>query len=461
MVETKKGIMGKFHNLLNKRYESLDPSFEIDRAVYYKEDGVVEIFLTPKYRKYIKGIEVTVRDYNLRDLVKKLKKINGQFKLSYSIDPEKNYKFSFYSMGKDGKFSRIDYDVEDIKKKMAIVSSEATNVTVAEGSGKSGKKEKVKSNSAPAPVFIPVKRSWPTSSQYSQSLQNPGFSLSKNYEELKGIAFEKNQNVKYSSIIQGAGNFGVVFKYNSTAGDFALKCFTRGSPNIQLRYYEVSKKINDSKIPFLLDFKFYENALRVTQRPKEYFPAVTMRWIEGKTLHNYIKENLSNPAIFKSLGNKFVSSIREMQNNSMAHGDLSCDNILIDVNANLKLIDYDGMYVPALRQLGSEELGHESFQHPKRGRYYGEKLDNFSVLIIYTSLMAISKNPSFWKFNGDDPDKLLFDINDFESPGHSKVFKQLQSESPGLKKLSKMIIDFLNQTPDWPGFDPSNLVKMK
>ena len=461
MVETRKGIRGRIRNLMIKKYESFDPSFEIHEVEYNKDEGILTVFVTPKYRKYIKNMEVTIRDYKMRDRVVKLKRVKDDFKLSYKLSTEKMYSFSFYSIARDGKFTRSDYDMDKLKENMKIIGIEVNHVSGENESVKTVTTDQVASPTASGPVFSPVKRSWPTSSQYAQSLQNPNFCISKSYDELKGIAFEKNQNVKYSSIIQGAGNFGVVFKYRSIDGDFALKCFTRGSPNIQLRYFEVSKKINESKIPFLLDFKFYQDALRVTQRPKEYFPAVTMKWIEGKTLHNFIKENLANHEMFKAIGNNLVNCIKEMQDNFIAHGDLSCDNILIDTGNNVKLIDYDGMFVPALKKLGSEELGHESFQHPRRGKYYGEKLDNFSILIIYTSLIALSKNPKLWKYNGDDPDKLLFDITDFESPDRSKAFRDVQSESPKLKKLVKLINEYLGQAPDWSGFDPAALLRMR
>ncbi|MCL4320505.1 protein kinase domain-containing protein [Cuniculiplasma divulgatum] len=461
MVESRKGIRERIHNIRIKKYESYEPSIEIREVEYNKDDGTLNVFVTPKHRKYIKSMEVTIRDYKLRDRVVKLKKIRDEFRLSYRLDNEKKYSFSFYSIAKDGKFTRMDIDMEKLKENMRIIGIEESHAPEENQSINNVVKEKTLSSMSTGSIFTPVKRSWPTSSQYAQSLQNPNFSLSKNYDELKGITFEKNQNVKYSSIIQGAGNFGVVFKYRSNAGDFALKCFTRGSPNIQLRYYEVSKKINDSQISFLLDFKFYQDALRVTQRPKEYFPAVTMKWIEGKTLHTFIKENLANHETFKAIGNNLVNCITEMQNNFIAHGDLSCDNILIDTGNNVKLIDYDGMFVPALKKLGSEELGHESFQHPRRGKYYGERLDNFSILIIYTSLIALSKNPKLWKYNGDDPDKLLFDITDFESPDRSKALRDVQSESPKLKKLVKLINEYLGQPPDWSGFDPSTLLRMR
>ncbi|MHB1440308.1 MAG: protein kinase domain-containing protein [Cuniculiplasma sp.] len=459
MSVEKNGFMERIRSYFNKKYVNFEPTFGDINANYYTEEKQIKVWIKPKFPNYIKQIEVTLRDYKLRDRIYKFKKNGGDFYLSIPLDLGKKYIFSIYSIGKDGKFDRVDYTLDQLNPKVInedeqIMKSSGPEVSQAE-------KGNSPSTATISSQFIPVRRSWPSSSQYAQALQNPTFSLSKQNEQLSGISFVKNENVKYGSIIQGAGNFGVVFKFNKSDKFYALKCFTRGSPNIQLRYYEISKKISLAKVPFLVDFKYYESALRVMQKPKEFFPVISMEWLDGKTLHSYIIDNLKNPESFKIVGKNLVSQIKELQQNSIAHGDLSCDNILIDSSRKAWLIDYDGMYVPSLKFLGSEELGHESFQHPRRGRYYGEKLDNFSILIIYTSLMALAKNPKLWKFNGNDPDKLLFEISDFQAPQKSAVFKSLISEGGKVKRLANLIMEFLHESPDWSRFDPDQLIKMK
>ena len=42
----------------------------------------------------------------------------------------------------------------------------------------------------------------------------------------------------------------------------------------------------------------------------------------------------------------------------------------------IKLIDYDGMFVPEIESLGASEIGHVNFQHPQRDKkYFSTNLD--------------------------------------------------------------------------------------
>jgi hypothetical protein len=71
----------------------------------------------------------------------------------------------------------------------------------------------------------------------------------------------------------------------------------------------------------------------------------------------------------------------------MAHADLQHGNVLLVPTGNalaLRLIDYDGMYVPALAGQRSGELGHPAYQHPQRLREgtYNAEVDRFSHLAI-------------------------------------------------------------------------------
>jgi hypothetical protein len=75
----------------------------------------------------------------------------------------------------------------------------------------------------------------------------------------------------------------------------------------------------------------------------------------------------------------------------------------------LKLVDYDGMYVPALQRLAlpNAACGMYRYQHPQRenSRYFGPESDNFSNLLIYASLLALSHDPSLRE--EDDTDSII------------------------------------------------------
>jgi hypothetical protein len=97
------------------------------------------------------------------------------------------------------------------------------------------------------------------------------------------------------------------------------------------------------------------------------------------------------------------------------------------VDGQLRLIDYDGMFVPALWGEGSHEVGHPNYQHPLRtGSDFGPYLDNFSAWVIYVSLIALAADPGLWKQFGGGDESLLFRREDFEEPEPSDVFHALE-----------------------------------
>ena len=79
----------------------------------------------------------------------------------------------------------------------------------------------------------------------------------------------------------------------------------------------------------------------------------------------------------------------------MAHADLQHGNVLlVPARANgslsLKLIDYDGMWVPALANKKSGEVGHPAYQHPQRLREntYSAEVDRVPLLVVACALRA-------------------------------------------------------------------------
>src|SRR5438045_3227891 len=106
-----------------------------------------------------------------------------------------------------------------------------------------------------------------------------------------------------------------------------------------------------------------------------------MEWVDGLNLNYFIEDNLGQPGAMNRMADRFCTLIENLKSNGIAHGDLQHGNILI-VDGDYKLVDYDGMYVSALRGFGSNELGHRNYQHPARTRDdFGDYLDNFSAWV--------------------------------------------------------------------------------
>jgi serine/threonine protein kinase len=301
-------------------------------------------------------------------------------------------------------------------------------------------------------------RIWPLSSAYAQALQNIEYSISKKYQDLRQGKLDLNPNVKRPSFIFGSGNFGTVFRMNFDGKKSALKCFTRAAPDLAERYFYISWYLSQVKLPFLMNFRYYTEAVRTLQKPNEYFPVLLMDWSEGMPLNTFISINLKNTKIMTSLANNFLRASIEMQKVHVSHGDLSGDNILVTPDSNIRLIDYDGFYVPPLKGKKSNEKGHENFQHPSRGDEFNERVDNFSVLVIYLSILAVSVNPKLWEYNGGDQDRLLFKTSDFTSPDKSRLISDLRRQGKVSRKLTDILVEYVNHDPSWTGFTLSTLL---
>src|SRR5690606_30691261 len=118
-----------------------------------------------------------------------------------------------------------------------------------------------------------------------------------------------------------------------------------------------------------------------------------------------------------SLRQQFIDVEQFLRSKGVAHGDLQNGNVM--VNSGLKLIDYDGIYVPTMAVGQGTELGHKHFQHPKRSTAdFGPTIDRFSFIVIDLSLRAIAHNPKlFAKYsNGEN---IILTANDFLDPGGS------------------------------------------
>jgi hypothetical protein len=174
--------------------------------------------------------------------------------------------------------------------------------------------------------------------------------------------------------------------------------------------------------PYFVGFEYQPMGILVNG---QRFPIVKMDWVEGDTLGSFLEDNYSNKSRIERLRTQFVELEHFLRSKSIAHGDLQNGNVL--VKSDLKLIDYDGLYVPSLPIGHGAELGHKHFQHSKRSAAdFGPEMDRFSFVVIELSLRAVAHDPKlFSKFsNGEN---IIFTANDFIDPGNSAAFADLKS----------------------------------
>ena len=133
---------------------------------------------------------------------------------------------------------------------------------------------------------------------------------------------------------------------------------------------------------------------------------------------------------------EFAALAQYLEDQEISHGDIQNGNLIVSPRG-IKLVDYDGVYVPGMAAGEGSESGHKHFQHPERNiRHHGPGLDRFSFIVLDLSLAALIEDPSLFRRYGEGGETILFRANDFADPGHSEVFRILAG-MPGLDNAAQ------------------------
>jgi hypothetical protein len=276
---------------------------------------------------------------------------------------------------------------------------------------------------------------WPSPGDYSAAIQNP-HNCFVDPELNRGRATTNHLGLP----IGASGNFAVVYQLQSGARMFAVRCFIRPVTNQQQRYDALSQHLRGFWLPALVDYAYLPQGIRVRG---QWYPIVRMEWIAGKQMHQYIEDHLRQGQTLDRLAAQWRGVVAGMRGAHTAHGDLQHGNILADSQGQLRLVDYDGFFIPALQAHPPGEVGHPNYQHPERLQkgYYAENADAFAALVIYLSLLALRTDPSLWTLHTGE--NLLFLANDFTQPGHAPVWRRLQgSVDPEVRRLAAALEGF-------------------
>jgi hypothetical protein len=207
------------------------------------------------------------------------------------------------------------------------------------------------------------------------------------------------------------------------------------------------------ELPCLVPFEFVNRGIRVQER---WFPIVKMNWVAGVPLHTYVEKHLGSPEKLAWLAADWREMMAGLKRLRIGHGDLQHGNVLVTAEGDLKLVDYDGVYVPLFARERSPELGHPNYQHPLRAsEFYDERLDHFPELLVYLSLRALAAEPALWDefFNGDN---LLATAVDLRVPQCSGLWPRLLlSPDQDVRRLTVVLVECLRHAPgDVPGLEP-------
>lgn len=234
---------------------------------------------------------------------------------------------------------------------------------------------------------------------------------------------------KYGEPYRSSGAFAVVFKMKDeqTGKCYALKCFTEEQEGRAEAYRKIAEELEFVDSPYITSVKYLEKEIFVDSNcENEEFPVLLMDWIEGETMETYIAANYTDTHAMSMLCYRFCKMAAWLRSQSFAHGDIKPDNIMVRPDGTLTLVDYDGMFVPAMKGQKSPTIGTKDFSHPLRTiDDFDETIDDFALTSIALSLKAISLNPSLLQNYGAS-DRLLFSAADYLDLSKSKTMAALQ-----------------------------------
>ncbi|MBY0552169.1 MAG: hypothetical protein K2W95_33120 [Candidatus Obscuribacterales bacterium] len=282
---------------------------------------------------------------------------------------------------------------------------------------------------------------WPTPQDYNEALQNLATcfadpELNEGAVELNALGLPR----------PNSGAFASVYKVTSGNKSYAVRCFLLNIRDMEERYRHISQFVMNDNLPHTVAFEFQKRGVLVRG---QWFPILKMDWVEGRTLERYIEDNLEDSRKLSAVLRKFEEMCAALESEGVAHGDLQHGNILVPSDSELRLVDYDGMYVPSMAGLESNELGHRNYQHPRRSReHFGPFLDNFAKWSIYLSLLALTEAPSFYRLCQAGADCLLLRKEDYELPAESQTIRILmQNGSPLLVRRLQQLLWLASNEP--------------
>ena len=263
---------------------------------------------------------------------------------------------------------------------------------------------------------------YPLISEYVRAIQDANNNLDK-------LAHLVPVQDDHGEPYRSSGAFAVVFKMKDeqTGKCYALKCFTEEQEGRAEAYRQIADELEFVDSSYITFVKYLDKEIFVDSSCEEdEFPVLLMDWIDGETMENYIAGNYQDNYAMAMLCYRFCKMAAWLSSQPFAHGDIKPDNIMVRPDGKLTLVDYDGMFVPAMKGQKSPTIGTKDFSHPLRTvDDFDETIDDFALASIALSLKAISMNSTLLDTYGAS-DRLLFSESDYRTPSSSKAISALQ-----------------------------------
>ena len=254
---------------------------------------------------------------------------------------------------------------------------------------------------------------YPSIDQYNDVVQHPYHAFTD--PVLKSGAVDKSG---LGLPLALGGGFALTYGVTSGGRKYAVRCFHKDAAYLERRYAQISTATANDGSGTFVGFEYQARGILVNG---SHYPIVRMEWATGDTLGSYLENNHTDAAKIRALREDFRELNRLLSSKGLAHGDIQNGNLI--VNGLLRLIDYDGMFVPGMTVGDGTEIGHRHFQHPKRReKSFGPDMDRFSFILVDLSLRLIETEVSLFKkfSNGEN---IIFSASDLNDPLRSAAFE--------------------------------------
>lgn len=272
--------------------------------------------------------------------------------------------------------------------------------------------------------------SYPTLEQYQEALQHPQTAFLD--PQLKSGVI-RTSGLGLPVVV--SGGFALTYAVEVGSNKKAVRCFHREATGLEARYAAISTKLKKLASKYFVDFEFQTQGVRLNGGT---YPLVKMAWASGETLGEFVESNHADKSKLTNLLNSLAELSAYLEQQGIAHGDLQEGNLMVaDAGRRIQLIDYDGMFVPEIASLGSSEIGHRDYQHPRRdASQFDNTLDRFSFIALSLALRGLCEKPSLWNASSSGAGVIVFRANDYDDPGASRVFSTI-GQIPSLARDAK------------------------
>ena len=182
-------------------------------------------------------------------------------------------------------------------------------------------------------------------------------------------------------------------------------------------------------------------------------PVVVMPWVDGSQLGQYIENSYheNNRADTRVIAAEFILGMIQLERLGISVGDICPANVMVDRGGRLKLVDYDNMFVSALR--GQLRFSEQSVVYKDKALApvsFDEDSDKGATLRLFGELFSLSKDR---RTRFGDPDWLL-NIKDTVLQGELRE----QAETRELIDLYQKTVELLEKSPGTALPKPSEIL---